>query len=112
MTDLFARYIRTAALSQAVQDYLDGKGIGFALAEDSARAMLLLASDEKINGVLNFILLCGAMLIWFRQVVRWESSPGNRISLESLILTWTTTRLETCTMTGRRLCWIPREFWW
>ncbi|KAF2484909.1 hypothetical protein BDY17DRAFT_93651 [Neohortaea acidophila] len=43
-------YIRTAALSQAVQDYLDGKGIGFALAEDSARAMLLIASDEKING--------------------------------------------------------------
>lgn len=44
------RYIRTPALPQAVQDYLDEKGAGFALVEDSARAMLMLASNEAING--------------------------------------------------------------
>lgn len=44
------RYIRTPILPQKVQDYLDGKGIGFALVEDCCKAMLLIASDTTING--------------------------------------------------------------
>ncbi|KIW80819.1 hypothetical protein Z517_07436 [Fonsecaea pedrosoi CBS 271.37] len=43
-------YIRTPILSQKVQDFLDGKGVGFALVEDCCRAMLFIASDPTING--------------------------------------------------------------
>ena len=44
------RYIRTPILSPMVQKYLDDSGVGFALVEDCCRAMLLLATDTKING--------------------------------------------------------------
>ncbi|OAL34961.1 hypothetical protein AYO20_05676 [Fonsecaea nubica] len=43
-------YIRTPILSQKVQEFLDGKGVGFALVEDCCRAMLFIASDPTING--------------------------------------------------------------
>ncbi|KAH8703862.1 short chain dehydrogenase reductase [Talaromyces proteolyticus] len=43
-------YVRTPILSKDIQDYLDGKGVGFALVEDSAKAMLKIASDASING--------------------------------------------------------------
>jgi hypothetical protein len=46
--------VRTPILSKDIQDYLDGKGVGFALVEDSAKAMLKIASDASINGI--FIL--------------------------------------------------------
>ncbi|OQU97178.1 hypothetical protein CLAIMM_03153 [Cladophialophora immunda] len=43
-------YIQTPILPQPVQDYLDGKGVGFALVEDCCKAMLIIASDKTING--------------------------------------------------------------
>ncbi|KAI1615924.1 hypothetical protein EDD36DRAFT_414842 [Exophiala viscosa] len=45
-------YIRTPILSPMAQKYLDDSGVGFALVEDCCRAMLLLATDTKINGSL------------------------------------------------------------
>jgi hypothetical protein len=44
------RYVRTPILSQDIQDYLNSKGVEFALVEDSAKAMLNIASDVTING--------------------------------------------------------------
>jgi hypothetical protein len=44
------RYIRTPILPPKVQEYLDGKGVGFALVEDCCRAMLFIASNPTING--------------------------------------------------------------
>ncbi|KAF2806029.1 short chain dehydrogenase reductase [Mytilinidion resinicola] len=43
-------YVRTPILGQKVQDYLDGQGVGFALTEDAAKAMLKIASDTSVNG--------------------------------------------------------------
>ncbi|KIV81007.1 hypothetical protein PV11_08461 [Exophiala sideris] len=43
-------YIRTPILGPAVQQYLDDKGVGFALVEDCCRAMLLISTDKTING--------------------------------------------------------------
>ncbi|KAJ0419716.1 hypothetical protein BJY00DRAFT_313862 [Aspergillus carlsbadensis] len=43
-------YVRTPILPEAVQRYLDGKGVGFALVEDACKAMLRIASDHDING--------------------------------------------------------------
>lgn len=43
-------YVRTPILSQKVQEYLDGEGVGFAEVGDSARGMLFLASDKSVNG--------------------------------------------------------------
>ncbi|EXJ87219.1 hypothetical protein A1O3_04178 [Capronia epimyces CBS 606.96] len=43
-------YIRTPILPAVVQEYLDNKGVGFALVEDCVRAMLLIGSDQAING--------------------------------------------------------------
>jgi hypothetical protein len=50
MSEIDIRYVRTPILPQPVQDFLDGKGVNFALVDDAARAMLLLASDRTING--------------------------------------------------------------
>jgi hypothetical protein len=47
---LWSRYIRTPILPLAVQQYLDNKGVGFALVEDCCQAMLLLATKKTING--------------------------------------------------------------
>ncbi|KAL3443583.1 hypothetical protein BJX65DRAFT_311743 [Aspergillus insuetus] len=43
-------YVRTPILPVAVQECLDRKGAGFALAEDACKAMLQIASDCTING--------------------------------------------------------------
>lgn len=45
-----SRYVRTPIVPEAAQEYLDQKGIEFALVEDCCQAMLLIASDATING--------------------------------------------------------------
>lgn len=45
------RYVRTPILSESMQDFLDGKGVGFALVEDACKAMLRIASDTTVNGM-------------------------------------------------------------
>lgn len=47
---LSPRYVRTPILSNVIQEYLDGKGVGFALTEDACKAMLKIASDPLVNG--------------------------------------------------------------
>lgn len=51
------RYIRTPILPPTVQEYLENKGVGFALVEDCCRAMLLIATDTTINGNLVVIMI-------------------------------------------------------
>ena len=45
------RYVRTPILPQAVQDYLEERGVGFALVEDCCKAVLKIASDTTVNGI-------------------------------------------------------------
>jgi hypothetical protein len=47
---LARRYVGTSILSPQVQDYVRGKGIKFAKAEDAAGAMMRIASDPSVNG--------------------------------------------------------------
>jgi hypothetical protein len=48
--DVLHRYVRTPILPLEVQQFLDSKGVVFALVEDSCKAMLKIASDASING--------------------------------------------------------------
>jgi len=43
-------YVRTPIIPEEAQEYLDQKGIEFALVEDCCQAMLLIGSDATING--------------------------------------------------------------
>lgn len=47
------RYVRTPILDQGIQDFLDGKGVGFATVDDTCTAMLRIASDITVNGMLS-----------------------------------------------------------
>ncbi|KAN0089650.1 short chain dehydrogenase reductase [Hyaloscypha variabilis] len=43
-------FVRTPILDQGIQDFLDGKGVGFATVDDACTAMLKIASDTTVNG--------------------------------------------------------------
>jgi len=43
-------YVRTPILNKDIQEFLDGKGVGFATVEDTCKAMLKIASDTTVNG--------------------------------------------------------------
>jgi NAD(P)-dependent dehydrogenase (short-subunit alcohol dehydrogenase family) len=49
-------YIRTLILAGPMGDYLASRGIEFALAEDAAKAVLRIASDQSVNGTLLFLI--------------------------------------------------------
>lgn len=45
--------MKTPILSEKILQYLDSKGVGFALVEDACKAMLKIASDVNVNGEFN-----------------------------------------------------------
>jgi hypothetical protein len=50
---VLCRFVRTPILDQGIQDFLDGKGVGFATVDDACTAMLKIASDTTVNGMFN-----------------------------------------------------------
>lgn len=45
-----SRYVRTPILSDAILEYLEGKGVKFATVDDCTSTMLRIASEPSING--------------------------------------------------------------
>lgn len=49
----FARYVKTGLMSKGVFDYVESKGAKFADPADAAGALIKIASDTSINGMLR-----------------------------------------------------------
>lgn len=108
LTNCDHRYVLTPIIPEPVQHYLKEQGVGFATTEDASKAMLLIASDPSINGVLP-VTRAGHSTDSL-QVDLSASFHAPTIRKDTWISAWTTSHRVHCTRIGSRLFWILPVF--